>query len=429
MRRSLPQADRGAADLMGTLLLVVVVVALGSVLAVVVAATLNAPAVTPGAYALAPVEPGDATLTIRYQNGGPVPLNELRVLLARGTGAAADVPASSWSAPGGSALRAGDDFTFPLSPAAGADEVLRVTILQTTANAVAADLTQRASAGPASLGAATLTPTLSPPGIAADGVSPTLLTVQVSHPLGVLAVARIEADLASLYRASGAPSVVVALNDLGVEGDVQGGDGVWSAYVHAPATTPVGYYPVHVNATDAAGARAASASVSVLVEPPLHGQRVGEGTRFLVPSSASMSALRMRNWSVDALHPDRADDDAVLVRISDATRAWSAHVEIGLCNAAPCAKKLTTWNGAAETVYNPVGNQLLSTLDLDLLNPVASGAWTFASGSANPTALYPAAGIGANATFTLMTMRDTTTPGVSDKSLETGLLAVDLVVR
>lgn len=429
MRRSLPQATLAATDLVGTLLLVVVVVALGSVLAVVVAATLNAPSPTVGAYALAPVAPGDASLAVRYQNGGPMDLTELKLLLSRNATGFQEIPRAAWTTPDAKVLRAGDALRFALSPSAARDETLRVTLVHASANAVVADLSQRASAGGATLGAATLSASLAPGTLAADGVSPTLVEARVSHPLGALAIASVQADLSPIYAAAGASGLVVDLNDLGLDGDAQGGDGVWSAIVRAPASTPVGAYAIAINATDAAGARAGATSASVIVEPPLHGKRAGEGTRFVVPASSSMTALRLRNWTYDALHPDRADDDAVLVRISNATRSWSAHVTIELCSGVPCATQLRAWSDGAETTYVPVGTQLLSSLDLNLLDPAGSGAWTRASGSANPLALYPSAGVGANATFTIVAMRDTTSPASADKAYETGLYAVDLVVR
>lgn len=426
--------DAAVGDFVGTLLMVVVVVALGSVIAVVVASTLDQPAPSRASLSLTSVAPGDTTLSLLHRNGDPIPLSALAITVQRNDSDAVAIPASSWSGTSPDAWMPGERLSFPLSPAVGADERVRVRVARTDANALLADLASKGASTAREAAPLSMTATITPPSVVADGVSTSLLAVRISHPEGALAVASVVADLSAPSRAGGAGALLVPLGDEGRDGDAVGGDGVWSALLLSPTTTPDGTYPVVLNATDTAG-RKATATLHVTVVQVVGTGEEGKasyvGSDFSAPTSANLTSFRVRNWAWDQLYPQRLADDFVLVRIVGAEgKGWSALVQLEEFNGGAYAKSLRVWGPNAETTYVPRnGTRVpLAGFDMDLKDPVGSLQWVRASGAAHPLALYQNAGITGTPRLVLPYMGQDQTTSNQPLSQNTGIFSVDLVI-
>lgn len=467
MERGRWRRDEAAvSDFVGTVLLVALVVVVGSVLAVAVTATLSQPAAPATSFALAPPAPGAVALAVDYREGQPLPLESLRLTLSRNESDAVDVPRAQWTTPDAATLRAGDRLRLALSPAAAHDEAFRVTIVRSDSNVMLADLAAlgAATAWPV-LGAATLSAAMSPHDVVADGATATRLSVNVSHPLGALAVSRVAADLSNLTDAAGTAPTIAALSDAGGEGDAAAGDGTWSASLRLPSTTPPGWYNITVNATDVAdrlvgtvrvplrvtangtlgtggtGTGTSTPDGAVVVNGTCYGcsvdggQQAYAGTRITVPTSENVTELKLVNWSWDRLHPERLDEDYVLFRIVGAGVGWSVTLTFEEHNGEAYATALRTWSDTADTMYEPLnatgGKQRLplTSLSMDLLHPLASQQWRYVSGSADPTALYPYAGVGGDPALIVTYMGQDRTTGNELQSLDTGIYSFDLVVN
>jgi len=421
--------DAAASELVSTLLLVLVAVAIGSVVVVSVASTLSRSHPPSASFSLAPLDPGDASATLVMGDGEPLKLAQLRLTLLRANGSSsASVPQASWSTPNPVTLSPGERWSVPLSPPAGAGETVRAIVVDAQSNAILADVSQAAPGVATGLGNATLTANLSSSTLLADGVNQTLLTARVSASSGGLAVASVQADLSALLAAAGEAPRVVSLQDLGADGDAEGGDGVWSARLTAPVATPGGAYAIPVNATDASGAPAASATVTLTVVP--QGAHVGMGGRVLVPTSANVSSLHLRNWSWDALYPARVTGDVAMLRVMGGNSStWSAVLDFGTRLGQPCLTGVATWTNARETDYLPVGGcPFLATLDLDLLNLTGTG-WSVSSGGPDPQSLYPAAAVNGTAILTVPFVGEDNTKASSSFVDSQGVFGFDVVVR
>lgn len=382
--------DRAVGDFVGTILMVVLVVALASVVAVMVATSLDDPAPPRASLSLAPVAPGDASLKVLLRNGEPIPLDALRVTLERNGGVHDDVPPAAWGLTGAT-WRPGERLLVPLTPAAGQDETLRVRVYRTDANALLAEMTSRAGGASLSPSTVTLAGSLTPAAIPADGVSTSLVTVRITHPEGALAVARVVVDLREVSRATGGGPLLVELNDGARDGDAVGADGTWSAALRLPRGTPPGAYALQANAIDAWGRTATTLLVITVPEQP---GLLYPGALLDVPTSANGTTMRLRNWTWDTLHPARLDDDGILLRVVSEGKAWNALLLLEDQNGVATLRQVRVWNGENETVYNPrLARTPLAGLDLDLLDPVGSLQLVHASGSPHPTALYPASGL------------------------------------
>lgn len=424
-QRALRDRDDAVSDQVGTLLLVLAVVVAGAGLAVVVTSALSRPAASDASVALEPVAAGDASVFLRLRHGDVVPLDVLRATLSRNGSIETEVDRAAWSAPAGDALDAGERLGLPLSPAATAGETVRLRLYRTDVNALVVDLVQRVPDAATAPRLATLAASFAPASVPADGATPALLAVRVSHPDGALAVARVEADLRNLSRAGGTANETLALNDLGLDGDAQGGDGVWSAFVRVPSTVPAALYVVTVNATDTAG-RAAGTTVATLVAAS--GDRAMLGTSFAVPTSQNITSMRLRNFTTDRNFPLRLDGDYALVRIVDrAGNAWSLELSFEDVAGVAYVTELRVWNQANETVYTPRNGSRMPVagLDLDVLRPVESLQWVRWMGAAHPNSLYPASRIGDGAYLSVFRLGDSN----SNKGTDTGLFAMDVVIR
>lgn len=431
--------DEGAAsDFVGTILMVLVVVALGSVLAVVVVATLSVPSPTPASFSMLGAEPGDTTLRILYKNGEPIPLSTLRVSLARNE-TRADVPMEGITVPDAAALRPGDVLSLALAPALGEDERLRVDLMRADENVLLGELAARVGHATARIPTGAIQAAFTPVNVTADGVTANLLEARVSHPWGALAVATVRVDLSNVTRAAGAGMLSQELRDDGQEGDRVGGDGVWSALVRLPSGTPTATYVFTLNATGADGALVATNTTMAKVTGGVcvgcavqTGGRAYEGTRLRVPASANVSKFALVNWTWDRRHPDRLEDDAMVVRVVANGSAWSAHFTFGYTSTAntPAIKRMLVWTEGNETVYVPRNGTYLPLqgLSLDLLDPEASLQLVRASGSPHPSALYRNAALWDDPTFMLTYLRDEDPTGQSQQALSIGIYAADVVV-
>lgn len=425
--------ERAVSDFVGTLLMVVVVVALGSVVAVLATSALDEPAPSAAALSLVPVSPGDATLRLLHRNGEPIPLGSLSLTLER-NGTAAPVPRAAWTTPDASAWRPGDRLSFPLSPAAGSGEQLRVRVVRTDENVLVAEMATRVATTGLAPSATTLAASFSPALLITDGASTTRLAARVSHPGGALAVASVVADLTNATVPSGSAPLLVDLNDEGRRGDLVGGDGVWSALVSLPTGTPRGVYTVSVNATDGAG-RVASVPVTLQTrERPVgtSGTALLPGVTFEAPTSANVTRFRLREFAWDRLDPARLDEDAILLRVvGENDKAWSCLLLLDDASGVATAKELRMWTNAGETVYVPRnGTRLpLAGLDLDLLNPVGSLQWVYSSGVADPGTLYPSADVRGDARFLVALFGQDEAIPREQASLITGILSAEVVLR
>lgn len=466
MERGRWRRDEAAvSDFVGTVLLVALVVVVGSVLAIAVTSTLSQPASPATSFALAPPAPGALALAVDYREGPPLPLDGLRVTLSRNASDPADVPRAQWTTPDPTQLRAGDRLRLALSPAVAHDERFRVTIVRDESNAMLADLSALggASAWPV-LGPASLSGNTTPHDVVADGATATRLSVNVSHPLGALVVARVVADLSNVTDAARTAPVLVALSDAGAEGDVAAGDGVWSASMRLPSTTPPGWYNVTVNATDLSdrlvgtvrlplrvtangtlgsggtGTGSSTPDGAVVVNGTCYGcsveggQQAYAGTRITVPTSENATELKLVNWTWDRLHPTRLDEDYVLFRIVGGSVGWSVIIAFEEHNGEGYATSLRVWTDTQETVYQPLNltggarRLSLTSLEMDLLRPVESQQWERVSGSADPMALYPYANVTGDPALIVTYMGQDRTTGNELQSLDTGIYSFDLVV-
>ena len=447
------RGDDAVSDFVATLLLVALVVVMGSVLAVTVASTLEAPAAPPVRFALASVSPGDGAVALVLRDGAPLPLADLRLRLER-AGGASDVPQSAWSTPDPATLRPGERLSFALSPPAAEGEVLRVRVAHAPANALLASLEARAGAAAAVLGTPTLNASFQPNRTVADGATAARLVVNVSHPAGALAVARVVADLSNLTNASGSAASTLLLADSGAEGDLVGGDGAWSGLVTLSSLTPVGLYNVTVNATDVTGSVVATAVARLNVTANGTGGQGGvgvggdvtggrclgcivqggvssyEGTRLTVPTSANLTSFRLRNWTWDRLHPERLVEDAMAIRVVNGSSAWSAYFTFDYVAGVPGIKSVVVWNKDNETTYAPRNGTLLplSGLDLNMTDPVGELQLVHSAGNAHPNSLYHRADMRNETTFIIAYMRDEDVTGTRPEALDIGIFSVDVVI-
>lgn len=411
--------------------MVLVVVVLGSVLAVAVVGALSRPAASDASFAFASVSPGDATANLTLRNGEPIALSSLKVFLGRNGSVPA--PTSAWTGPGGAFLSAGQSLAVALQPAAAPDETIRLILVRADVNAMVADVTSQAAGDASPYPPASLAASISPAVLPADGVSSSLVTARVAAPAGALTVASVRVDLANLTAAAGQPPASLALNDLGLDGDAQGGDGVWSGSLRASVATVPGTYNLTLNATDAAGGATATGVLVVTVTPgptcagcPATGtQTIYEGARFYAPTSANATALRLRNFSWDQLNPSNLASDQVELRVQSSGRTWIATLELDYQGITPVAKTLTLTTNGAQTIYKPRNATLpLAGLDLDLLNPIGSQQWVYSSGSLDPLARYANAGLAGTPILVVTTVHD-----MGKGQSLTAIYSADVVIR
>lgn len=448
MRRSVPQDDRGVTDTIGTILMVAVVVAIGGVLALMAAATLTTPEHVEASFVLRPVAEGDSTLRVLLSQGERVELSELRVLLSRNGTSPVEVPRSAWGVGNGTRLLPGSELALALSPPAQADERLQATLVAIGSNQVVATLSTRTGSAPAAFAPATLTPVLAPTDVTADGITTTLLTVRVSHPQGALVVSSVVADLGNATLAAGSGPVLVPLSDAGSWGDAVGGDGVWSALLTFPRSTPLGAYAMRIHATDASGSLNANATLPFVVAVNgmktdcigcalSTGDQSSEGTRLSMSTSENVTSLRLVNWTTDQLYPQRLDEDYVLFRITGGTKAWSVFIRLEEYDGKPYATAMRMWTDTAESTYVPRNSTggsprlPLANLSMDVLDPVESLQWVQASSSPapHPLATYRKAGVTGSAAFIITYMGQDETTGNAQKSINTGIFSFDVVVK
>lgn len=270
MRERRPWGDTAVSDMVGTMLMVAVVVVLGTSVAVVVTSTISSTTVPAAAMQLGALRSGDTAVSIVLTDGDAIPLSELRILLERAGGEPAIVASATWTTPDATSWRTGDRLSFPVSPAIADGEQIRVRVVRSESQiaAMAARVgTASALAGTATLDDLEVTyPDPSEPSVLADGVAAALVTARVSHPGGVGAVSSVVADLSDL---TGTPGQTLELNDAGIDGDVAGGDGVWSALVRAPATSTIGSHDITLTAIDLAGATSATTVAQIVVQNSL----------------------------------------------------------------------------------------------------------------------------------------------------------------
>lgn len=427
------RGDAAVSDFVATLLLVALVVVLGSVLAVVVTANLDAPAAPAASFALASVSPGDATLGVVLRNGEAQPLGDLVLRVQRGAGPETVVPRDQWTTPDPTLLLAGERLALPLAPPAADGEAFVVRIVHSPANALLATLEARAGGADAALDPPTLAASFSPAATRTD--APPRLLVRVTHPAGGLAVARVVADVRNLTLNATLPAPL-ALGDQGGAGDLVGGDGTWTALVPLPARLPQGSYNVSVNATDVTGRVVATTLATLHVTGTRcvgcaveTGVAAYEGTRLYAPTSANLTTFRLRNWTWDRLHQDRLDDDEMAFRIVNATHAWSASLLFAEENGVAGIRTLTVWTAGNESTYAPRNGTLLplAGLDLNLADPVAEMQMVHASGNAHPNSLYPRADMRGNTTLVVAYVRGGFGGG-NPIARETALFSVDVVL-
>jgi hypothetical protein len=431
--------DGAVSDFVSTILLVGLVVVLGSVIAVVVTATLTAEPPSESSFALTGAAEGSEEVAVVLRHGESVELSALRVTLARNGSAPADVPASTWLTTNATRLRPGDALGLPLAPPLAAGEDVRVRVFRTDLNALVADLGSRAGSAVAPLETPTLAARIHPTLVPADGATFARLTVNVSHPAGALAIGSVVADTSSVALATGSAPRLVPLRDDGAGGDVVGADGVWSGLFALPTGTPLGVYEVVFTVHDATGRPAGTTNATfeaipgTASGPPSTGESGAvagsAGAAFSGPTSENVTQLRLRNWTWDQLYPQRVDDDYVTLRIAGSGKTWSARIALTEVGGTAYATQLTVWNSEHETVYTPRnGTRLaLEGLDMDLLDPVGSLQWVRASGSADPLALYTNAGISERPTFVVPYFGQDVTTGNQQTSAETGIVSVGVV--
>lgn len=452
------RGDGGISDIAGTLMMVGVVVLAGGLLTVVVTDTLSVEGAPAASFALAPLEVGDTALFLTLKHGSEIPLEKLAISLQRGDLAGADVPPSDWSAPDAKFLRAGDRLTLPLSPAAGEAEriALRVTLREPTATLATLSATTGSTIAP--LGPATLTAEIAPATLFADGVAAARVSVRVSHPAGAAAIASLVADMHALGFASGTANSTSALNDAGLDGDALGGDGVWTALLRPPASSVVGSYTIPVNATDLDGRAAGRVDVVLGVTGSLQGTGGGgtggsgggsvtggtcygcvvvggassyEGTRLQVPEPSKLNSFRLTNWSYDLRHPERLEDDAIVVRVVNNSTGWSAYFKLDYVGTQACIVSMDVWSATRQTLYTPRNGTCLPLegLNLNMTDPVAELQMVRASGHAHPEALYQRSGLTGNVTFILAYMRDEDPTGEKELAEAIGIYSVDVVMK
>lgn len=446
--------DEAASDTLGTLLLVGLTVALGAVVLSVVFSTLEAPQTARGSFALGPAEAGAATASVVYRNGEAVEVSDLLVTFQRND--SVESLATSW-ATNDTMLRPGDRISFSLSPPLGAGEKLTVRVYQKSSNTRLTELASRAGLANATTTSPTMSVGFTNASVPNDGVTTSVLWARVSHPQGLLSVSRVVGDLSRL-----SPGLTVELGDGGTLGDSVGGDGNWSALVRVPTVTPAGSFLVFVNVTDAAGRVANSTSATLTVTDATgggggaggggaggggnvtsgtcyncsiaSGSFSWEGTRFIVPSSANVSGLRLSNFTWDKLHPERVDKDSAVFRITDMNHSFSVALDFGYVDDVPSVTHLTMWNGAGETNYVPKNATFipLQGLDLNILAPTASNQWQRCAGtcggSADGTAYYQVSGVKDPAALLVVFLRDLTITGQEPPPDQMGVFAFDIRV-
>lgn len=419
------RGDAAISDMLGTLLLILAVVVAGGGITAIVAASLSEEGAPIASFALAAPRAGDASLRVLYRAGEPLALEDLSLALARDGSAGVDVPRATWTTPGGTTLQPGDALAFPLSPAVDVGESLRVTIVHARSNAVLSQLTASLPAASGSFADATLTTTLTPPKLIADGASTSLLEVRVSHPAGALAVASVIANVSTLGVGSASTLPPLALNDNGADGDAAGGDGVWSGLLRAPTSTTPGWYTLPISVIDLAGADAGSTSVALEVNTYFAGGGAVEGRTTLAPSSANVSEMIVKNWTYDRSNPSLIDNDRLVLRVINGTWSWSAQLDFEYLQSTPGIATIRMWNANASTTYEPTTGQLVSIagLELNLTDPTRSG-FLCKTGCAPPMA-YANASIEGTPGLVISHLRDAS----KIDPVETGLYAVDVVMR
>lgn len=419
------RGDAAISDMLGTLLLVLAVVVAGGGITVIVATNLSEEGAPVASFALAAPRAGDTSLRVLYRAGEPLALAELSLTFTREESPGVDVPRATWTTTGTTTLQAGDALAFPVAPAVAVGESLRVTIVHARSNAVLSQLTASLPAASASFADATLTTTLTPPKLIADGASTSRLEVRVSHPAGALAVASVVANMSVLGAGSGSTLPPLALNDNGADGDAAGGDGVWSGLLRAPTSTTPGWYTIPISVTDLAGADAGSTSVALEVNTYFAGGGAVEGRTTLAPSSVNATQLVVRNWTYDRANPSLIDNDRIVLRVINGTWSWSVQIDFDYLQGTPGIALIRMWNANASTTYEPATGQLVSIagLELNLTDATRSG-FSCKTGCAPPMT-YQNASIVGTPGLVIAHLRDASKLDPA----ETGLYAVDVVMR
>lgn len=454
--------DVAMSDIVGTLLMVGAVVTAGSAMTVIVAANLQTPDTPIASFSLARVEAADDDLRLLHRNGNALALTDVLLLLARGDNAPAPIPRAQWTTPDPTVWHPGETLSATLAPTVSSGERLRVQLVHAPTGALLADLAASAPSAGTPLASPTLSGVISPSSIIADAATTALITVRISHPLGALGIATVSADLTNLSRASNSANATLRLSDTGEDGDVFGGDGIWSALLRAPMNATPGTYEIPIVARDVAGYDAARTSASLTITANftslvanltgldatllnagaianissalvnlsvlgnltsllanltgatpgvvvLNTTAAGEGTRLAAPTSQNTTRFHLTNFTYDRSNPTTIQNDAAVVRLLSRGYAWSAYLKFDYVDGVAGIARLEMWSSnstAGRTIYTPASGGVVSIVDLDLnmTHPQQSG---FAcSARCSPAMTYPNADIRGNPTFVIPYMRD-----------------------
>lgn len=295
-------------------------------------------------------------------------------------------------------------------------------------------------------------PTLPTPSlllVTADGITPSLYKVKVEHPEGLAYVKRVQINLSILKGLK-----EQALTDDGADGDETAGDGTYSTEVAVPPLKDITklYYNVTVTATDMDG-RTVTGLQPLKIIPstlavgagacpsPCQGTfHTSTGSSYHgVPNSTAMRWINVGNITFDPAKIAKIENDNVRVHITKAGgNVWTAIINFGLDQATNSPKvtsivltsgnqtTATTTSGSTSNTCTPSATVLLRTNPtLNLHAPSAMSGWTCGSGT---TSFYANAGITSPATLTIIRVGDDGTGNTNQgaTSPDTALINSDL---